>query len=699
VLNTVLAAARWERSELPLLIETLASACGVRSQRGRGESFSAPTVAEDASDWVESACAQVNLEAEPVHVQLRGVESALTEAAPALLALADGRFVGLLRVRGARALVVAPDLRRHTVSRAALRDVLCADAEERFTRHVDDLIEDCGAALAHPERVRRAVVRERAGSLTVVLGWQMRVSPGSSFLRQMIHAGVGRRACIFIGAYASEYALSLCGWWLLGLAALSGRFEKSRLASWALMMACALVCRAAKGTSAAEAAVAIGGLLKQRLIAGAVRLDPDSIRHQGAGGVLARVIEVDALESLALGGGLAALVAPIELFSTGVLLWLGAGGAVHALLLGGWIGALVVLVWRNQECRATWTESRLTMTEDLVERMNGHRTRLAQEHPRHWHAGEDQSLAAYLEHSALLDRSTARVNTLVPRLWLLTGLAALAPAFLRSSAPASLALSIAAVLLAHRSLRSLGLGLGDLGAAALAWRRIGPLFRAAAQVGEPGVVAASSRDYQGAVLEARDLVFRYRDRGDAVLQGCGVTIRKGDWILLEGDSGNGKSTLASVLTGLRTPESGLLLAGGLDYRTLGEHRWRRRVACAPQSHENHIFSGSLAFNLLMGRAWPPRPADMAAAHEVCADLGLGNLLARMPAGIEQIVGESGWQLSDGERSRVFLARALLSGADLLVLDECLAALDPESLDHAWSALRRRAATVVMVAHR
>jgi ABC-type bacteriocin/lantibiotic exporter with double-glycine peptidase domain len=176
-------------------------------------------------------------------------------------------------------------------------------------------------------------------------------------------------------------------------------------------------------------------------------------------------------------------------------------------------------------------------------------------------------------------------------------------------------------------------------------------------------------------------------------------IRKGDWILLEGDSGKGKSTLASVLAGLRTPESGLLLAGGLDYRTLGEHRWRQRVAYAPQSHENHIFSGSLAFNLLMGRAWPPRQDDMAAAHEVCVDLGLGNLLARMPAGIEQIVGESGWQLSEGERSRVFLGRALLSGADLLVLDECLAALDPESLDCAWRALRRRVATVVMVAHR
>jgi ATP-binding cassette subfamily B protein len=119
----------------------------------------------------------------------------------------------------------------------------------------------------------------------------------------------------------------------------------------------------------------------------------------------------------------------------------------------------------------------------------------------------------------------------------------------------------------------------------------------------------------------------------------------------------------------------------------------------PQSHENHIFSGSLAFNLLMGRAWPPRLEDLTEAQAVCVDLGLNEVIARMPAGLDQIVGESGWQLSEGERSRIVLGRALLSGADLLVLDECFSALDPESLDRAYVARRRRASTVVMVAHR
>ena len=94
----------------------------------------------------------------------------------------------------------------------------------------------------------------------------------------------------------------------------------------------------------------------------------------------------------------------------------------------------------------------------------------------------------------------------------------------------------------------------------------------------------------------------------------------------------------------------------------------------------------------------PRREDLADARSVCCDLGLGDLLARMPAGLDQMVGEAGWQLSEGDRTRVFLGRALLSGGEVLVLDESFAALDPKSLSCAHQALRQRAPTVLMVAH-
>ena len=116
------------------------------------------------------------------------------------------------------------------------------------------------------------------------------------------------------------------------------------------------------------------------------------------------------------------------------------------------------------------------------------------------------------------------------------------------------------------------------------------------------------------------------------------------------------------MAGLREPESGLLLAGGLDRATLGDDAGANSVAAAPQYHENHILAGSLSFNLLMGRQWPPSAEDLEEAETVCRELGLGDLLERMPAGIDQMVGETGWQLSQGERSRVFLAARCLQRA-------------------------------------
>jgi ATP-binding cassette subfamily B protein len=87
-------------------------------------------------------------------------------------------------------------------------------------------------------------------------------------------------------------------------------------------------------------------------------------------------------------------------------------------------------------------------------------------------------------------------------------------------------------------------------------------------------------------------------------------MRLGERVLLEGPSGGGKSTLVALLTGLRQPESGLLLLGGLDLPTLGAASWRQRVVAVPQFHDNHVFTGTLAFNVLMGRHWPPQSADL-----------------------------------------------------------------------------------------
>ncbi len=172
----------------------------------------------------------------------------------------------------------------------------------------------------------------------------------------------------------------------------------------------------------------------------------------------------------------------------------------------------------------------------------------------------------------------------------------------------------------------------------------------------------------------------------------------GERAILASPSGGGKSTLVSLLTGLRTADSGSMLLYGLAPERLGAQRWTRRVAAAPQFNENHVFTETFAFNLLMGRGWPPKPADLEDAEGLCQELGLGGLIERMPGGLFQLVGEMGWQLSHGEKSRLYIARALLQGADVVILDESFAALDPENFRRSLECALEHAPSLLVTTH-
>ena len=456
-----------------------------------------------------------------------------------------------------------------------------------------------------------------------------------------------------------------------------------------------------------EIAISAGGLLKSRLLAGVLRLAPDEMRHQGVGQLLGRVVEAEAVEALALNGGMLGLMGGIELGIAVLLFGVVSEGVPLLLLLLGWAAFTVLMGWRYLRRRQCWSSARLNLTHDLVERMVGHRTRQAQEAPMHWHDGEDQALARYLELARAVDRSTAVLLALVPRGWMILGVLGLAPALLTSTiGPAGLAINLAGVLLAASAYKKLATGLWHGAGALIAWQQVAPLFHAAARpdlatspalLQMPAAGAGIPRE-TSPLLEAHDLVFRYRERGASVLRDCNMRLWPGERLLLEGPSGGGKSTLAMLLLGLRLPDSGLVLLQGLDRHTLGVEGWRRRVVAAPQFQENHVFTGTFAFNLLMGRGWPPRPEDLVEAETLCRALGLGPLLDHMPAGLLQMVGETGWQLSQGERSRLYIARSLLQGAACLILDESFAALDPETLRRCLSCVLEKAPTLLVIAH-
>jgi ATP-binding cassette subfamily B protein len=633
---------------------------------------------------------QSDLEMEATDLDAGGLLEQMRLAAPFVIRW-NGRHLGVVECRRKYARVIVPDLSVEPVAMADVQKALLAEAEAPFATEIDRILDDCAVPASRRARARAALIRERLGTQRIGVARQLRVRPGSSFTRQLRHADVVGRLAQLAAAHVFEYVLWIAAWWIVGGAALSGRIDWGWLSCWVLTLATIVPLRIWASWSQGVAGIGLGGLLKQRLLAGALELSPELIRRQGAGQLLGCAIEAEMVESLAVTGGLASAMAVLELLLAAAVLALGSGGGFQVLLLGAYVTASALVAWGYLRRRSRWTSRRLDMTHDLVERMNGHRTRMAQTRPERWHDGEDEALDGYLTASAAMDRRGAFLSAIVPRGWLILGLCALG-----ISTKPGFAAGLGGVLLAWQALQRLMAGFAQLSGAAIAWKRVRTLFEsAAAATTEPAPLAAGS---SGAVLEAHDVSFRYSDRAEPSLRAASLRIERGAWLLLEGSSGSGKSTLAAVLAGLRLPESGLLLAGGLDRATLGPAGWRKRVAAAPQYHENHIFTGSIAFNLLMGRGWPPTAKDMADAAAVCRELGLGGLLERMPAGFEQLVGDTGWQLSQGERSRVFLARVLLQNPELVVLDESFAALDPVNLRQCLECTLRRAETLLVVAH-
>jgi ATP-binding cassette subfamily B protein len=413
------------------------------------------------------------------------------------------------------------------------------------------------------------------------------------------------------------------------------------------------------------------------------------------------VVDTEALESLALGGGLIAAAGAFELITGAVILALGVAAAAQLSVLAVSIAAAAILAAHVQRVLTRWSDERVALTHDLVERMVGQRTLVAQQPAALRHVEQEAALARYAATGRALDRAIAVLAIVVPRGWLIAAVVALAPALAgAASRPGAFATSLGGTLLVYGALRKLAQAFPSLGAARIAWRQVAALFAGAGEatpVPAPDAAAPDSAP-DAPLISARDLGFRYPGRAAPVLSGLALDIRRGDRVLLEGPSGGGKSTLGALLAGLRVPDSGRLALAGRAQDDLGLARWRGRVGAAPQFHENHVFSQTFLFNLLLGRAWPPRREDVAEAEAVARELDLGPLLARMPSGLEQLVGESGWQLSHGERSRLYIARSLLQPLDLRVLDESFAALDPETLERALACVLRRAETLVVIAH-
>ena len=306
---------------------------------------------------------------------------------------------------------------------------------------------------------------------------------------------------------------------------------------------------------------------------------------------------------------------------------------------------------------------------------------------------------------AALDAAEARLAAADRRAALASGLgsalavagcAALAVA-VPALAPATLPVSTVAVV----SLLALALVEAVDGVAA-AVRRIpalrAVLARLAPVLDAPETVDGVRRLH--ARVERLDLddVARRLPGGDVLFAGLDATLRPGERLRIDGPSGSGKSTLLAHIMGAFAPDAGAVRADGVPVAELHRPNWSRHVAWCPQ--EAHVFDSTIRGNLLIGRGRDDAPTDAELAA-VLESAGLGALLRELPDGLATRVGRAGRALSGGERQRLALARALLSRAELLLLDEPTAHLDEPTARELMNDIRHASGDrmVVLVSHR
>lgn len=211
----------------------------------------------------------------------------------------------------------------------------------------------------------------------------------------------------------------------------------------------------------------------------------------------------------------------------------------------------------------------------------------------------------------------------------------------------------------------------------------------------PAPLAALPHTVRGAVA-VRHLTFTYPTSTRPALRDVSVDVPAGTTLGIVGPVGSGKSTLLSLLPRLYDVPDGTVFLDGIDANRIPRPALRQAFAFVPQ--DGFLFGDTIRANLLVGARGPVDPARVEAA---AAAAGLAEDLAGFPAGLDTVVGERGITLSGGQRQRATIARALLSDAPILVLDDALSAVDVRTEARILDGFRaaRKGRTTFVVAHR
>lgn len=206
---------------------------------------------------------------------------------------------------------------------------------------------------------------------------------------------------------------------------------------------------------------------------------------------------------------------------------------------------------------------------------------------------------------------------------------------------------------------------------------------------------AHAQEPENNSITFENVSFRYEDAGRDALHQINLAIKEGEHVAFVGPSGGGKTTLASLVARFFDTTEGRILIGNKDVKEISSRQLMDMVSFVFQ--DSKLLKTSILENVRMGKKEATREEVMQALKEAqCEDI-----IAKLPDGIDTVIGSSGTYVSGGEAQRFSIARAMLKNAPILILDEATAFADPDNEAKVQEAFSRlsKGKTVIMIAHR